>query len=414
MRNPAVFFLAIFLFALVGLGASLADLALPALIAVGSTTLAALLGAFFSLRRRNTSAQSEGILEELADPASLARAPATGNSDEFLVSGESKGEPHETAVAVPDLSLSRIGDARERIRFARAIAARVPDLTEEATFALIDRFQSMRGNTSKAARSARDFKAAISEGGGSGRTPVTAQAERTRLVIKSQRESIGAMTEHNRRGAKDLRAMGTDLESGMGLLKGIEEITERSRLIAFNMAVEAARIGEKGRGFRVIVGELRKLNDQTADFSRQVGELLQRFRDYNESVVRRLAEETDQVARNVSAGMESAEEAVESLISSSGTADEFAREVAALVEVIDGDLDGVLESLQFQDITRQMIEGSLSILDEAKDDLEHSLEDLGGTDQASLTIARREELRKILLDRSKTKGEKEALMEING
>jgi len=306
-----------------------------------------------------------------------------------------------------------LADARLRIRFARAIASRVPTMTEEAAFALIERFESMRANTSKAAGSARDFKAALNEGQGSGRAPVEVQAERTRGVIKAQRESIAIMTDHNRKGAKDLRAMGNELESGMDLLKGIEEITERSRLIAFNMAIEAARIGEKGRGFRVIVGELRKLNDQTADFSRKVADLLVRFRDYNESVVARLAEETDRVAKDVQGGMRAAEEAVESLIMASGTADRFAREVSALVEVIDGDLDGVLESLQFQDITRQMIEGALAALDEAGLDVDKSMESLGLAAGASTDLARKEQIRKSLLDRSKTKGEKTALMEVD-
>ncbi len=285
-------------------------------------------------------------------------------------------------------------------------------MTEEAAFALIERFENMRGNTSKAAKSARDFKAALSEGQGAGHAPVAVQAERTRGVIKSQRESIAIMTDHNRKGAKDLRTMGNELESGMDLLKGIEEITERSRLIAFNMAVEAARIGEKGRGFRVIVGELRRLNDQTVDFSHKVSELLVRFRDYNDSVVARLAEETERVAKDVQGGMKAAEEAVESLIAASGTADHFARDVSALVEIIDKDLDGVLESLQFQDITRQMIEGALKTLDEAGLDVENSLSTLGLVDSGAADLARRERIRKVLLDRSRTKGEKAAIMEV--
>jgi methyl-accepting chemotaxis protein len=206
--------------------------------------------------------------------------------------------------------------------------------------------------------------------------------------------------------------MGKELESGMDLLKSIEEITERSRLIAFNMAVEAARIGEKGRGFKVIVGELRKLNDMTADFSGQVAELLGRFRDYNASIVGRLAEETDRVSRDVAGGMEAAERAVESLIAASGTADSFAHEIAALAVVIDSDLDGVLESLQFQDITRQMIEGSNAMLDEASADIDASLTAIGRLEAARRNVILLESIRKTLLARSKTRGEKEAIMEV--
>ena len=71
----------------------------------------------------------------------------------------------------------------------------------------------------------------------------------------------------NRGNAATLRDMSKEIEAGIALVEEIEEITDRSRLIAFNMAVEAAHIGDKGRGFRVIVGELRKINDRTVDFS---------------------------------------------------------------------------------------------------------------------------------------------------
>ncbi|MEI6873920.1 MAG: methyl-accepting chemotaxis protein, partial [Spirochaetota bacterium] len=227
------------------------------------------------------------------------------------------------ASVLPDLSA--INDARRRLAFAKSIASSVPQKTEEAAFGLIERFESMRGNTSRAATSARDFKKSLTGGLGSGRASVAEQAEKTRDVIKAQRDAIAALTSHNKQGAKELRSMGKELESGLDLLKGIEEITERSRLIAFNMAVEAARIGEKGRGFRVIVGELRNLNDRTADFSRQVIELLGRFRDFNATIVAGLAEETEQVAHQVQGGMDASEGAVESLIEASKSADSFAR-----------------------------------------------------------------------------------------
>lgn len=388
-------------FAILGLVASLLGLgvyAIAAMLVAGASGIAAGLS---PATTRTSDHHDETISEVIPVESHL----------ELEASRPDPSEAQESPTARP--AAPTLVDARLRIRFARAIASQVPTMTEEAAFALIARFESMRANTSKAASSARDFKATLNEGQASGRAPVEVQAEKTRGVIKSQRESIAIMTDHNRKGAKDLRAMGNELESGMDLLKGIEEITERSRLIAFNMAVEAARIGEKGRGFRVIVGELRKLNDQTADFSRKVADLLVRFRDYNESVVARLAEETDRVAKDVQGGMRAAEEAVESLITASGTADRFAREVSALVEVIDGDLDGVLESLQFQDITRQMIEGALAALDEAGLDVDKSMESLGLAAGAATDLARREQIRKSLLDRSKTKGEKTAIMEVD-
>jgi len=44
-------------------------------------------------------------------------------------------------------------------------------------------------------------------------------------------------------------------------------------LITFNLAVESAKIGVKGQGFKVIVSELQKLNVQTADFAKNILEM---------------------------------------------------------------------------------------------------------------------------------------------
>lgn len=311
----------------------------------------------------------------------------------------------------PPVDFSPLDDARRRLLFAQAIAARVPSFTEEAAFSLIERFESMRGNSSKAASAAREIKNSLS--GGGSHAPVAEQAEKTRKAIRSQNDSVAEMASHNRQGAKDLRAMGKELEGGLDLLKGIEEINDRSRLIAFNMAVEAARIGDKGRGFRVIVGELRKLNDQTADFSHQVVELLGRFREYNANLVGKLAEESERVSGQVQEGMDAAEGAVEALIEASNSADKFARQIAGLAEGFDSDLDGVLESLQFQDITRQMIEGSIAVLVEVRSDLEDIAARVGTSEDVWKDGRRLEDLRRMLLARSKTKGEKDAIMEVN-
>jgi hypothetical protein len=292
--------------------------------------------------------------------------------------------------------------ALRRIRFADAVLGKVPRETEKAAFELMERLAALRDQSAKtqAAVETAD-KSAIDS------TAVVRLADQARSTMARVRDALTEMRRYDRAAVSGLTALGKELRSGIELLAGIEEITERSRLIAFNMAIEAARIGESGRGFKVIVGELRSLNDRTADFSRQVTELLERFKRHNETLVQQAIASSEHVADAVDQGVDEEEAAIESLLSASTACVDLSGNVSQVVRSINRELDGILESLQFQDITRQMVEGAQATLADAAGDLKP----LAASDAAA-EAGRVASIREQLMARAKTRGEKEAIQEV--
>ena len=74
--------------------------------------------------------------------------------------------------------------------------------------------------------------------------------------------------------AKELGAMFVALKtktSGVaGITGAIQDVSDRTNILAINASIEAARAGSVGKGFRIIANEVRTLAGQTSDFARQI------------------------------------------------------------------------------------------------------------------------------------------------
>jgi len=59
------------------------------------------------------------------------------------------------------------------------------------------------------------------------------------------------------------------------ITKVIDEITERTNLLALNAAILAAQAGEHGRGFTVVAEEIKDLSERAAESTREIAELIE-------------------------------------------------------------------------------------------------------------------------------------------
>ncbi len=169
-------------------------------------------------------------------------------------------------------------------------------------------------------------------------------------------ERLIEMSKHSLRVAHQIDDLSAQMDHIFEQLDGAKRIARQTNLLALNAAIEAARAGEAGRGFAVVAQEVRKLSQDAAEFNDLIRNQIQQaqlvFAETRE-IVGQMASQDLNASITAKGSMDEMIAQVQQL---NQRVDQGLNELNGIVERFQNSVDAAIRLLQFEDITRQVLE----------------------------------------------------------
>jgi|GEM_PF-4632672 hypothetical protein len=254
----------------------------------------------------------------------------------------------DVGTGIQDMLLSNM----LKLRFLRLFILNAIEKAEKAVNELLDQFTAALEENNQTSELNDKTLASQEQEVGS----VHVLMDKSHQIVSSLDNGMAQLFSAYQKIDVEMGKVAKSVESIGGIMQKIVEIADYNDVIAINASIEAARLGADGKGFRVLVLEVRKANASVRQFITEIGSIVATLSEQNAdflSVWRSVATET---VTSLTETKDYAEVVINSLVKAFEARNQIILRERSTAGATKNKLYALLGSLQFQDLTRQQLE----------------------------------------------------------
>lgn len=177
-------------------------------------------------------------------------------------------------------------------------------------------------------------------------------------MVTSQIQTINDATQQAVQKVNQFAEISEQINQILSLITGI---AEQTNLLALNAAIEAARAGEQGRGFAVVADEVRRLAEQSASSTKEIGALVSTIKENIGDIVKIMQSSAQEASRGLNVTRQAAA-AFQEIMNSVEDVDVQVSDVAAATNQVSEAVQNIATSTEEQSATLQETASSVASL----------------------------------------------------